>query len=427
MNRNGYLLTSAGIVLLAFAVREWFVLTALIPNPTQGDVSAYLRYAMHMALDGTFSQAMPPAPTVPDAFRSPGYPALLALLYLLPWDWYSAIHQAQVVLGAATVGCVIALGRQFMSAGWALMAGGLLAVQPHHVAATGAMLTEVLFGFTLAAGLLAAAVAMRRRSMPMSILAGAILGYAYLVNPVAAVIPPLLALVFWREGLARHALALALVAFVAVGGWAARNAAVDAQGDERAAINFVQGSWPEYHDLWKWGWRWPAKAKAHDAEVELIQQDREAGIQAVAERLSQDPTRYAHWYLSHKPFLLWDWEVRIGHGMAYTLEMRDTPLDSGILLGTTTIQWALNPLLFALAFCGLVVCLWQGGPARMVAVTVIALTAVHVLLQAEPRYSVPYRGFEFLLAFAALGFVNSLRTRSALTPQQSSLQPTMTG
>ena len=389
MGNRRFAMLSCLVVLVAFALREWFVLTMTVPEPNQGDVGAYLRYALHLAWDGTFSSAQGPA--IPDAFRSPGYPWLLRIL--LPDDswadgrWFAAIYQAQAVLGAATVAGVIALARKWMPPRYALLAGVLMALQPHHIAATGAILSEVLFGALLVGALLARGA-----------LAGGVFGLAYLTNPVIAPVPFVLA------ALKRDKAALAMVAVVciAIGGWAARNAVVDAQGG-RAAMNFVQGSWPEYHDMAKRPWQYQAKLAAMDRELAVIAQDAPAGVTQVAARIASEPGRYAAWYAS-KPFLLFDWDVRIGHGTVYTVRAKDTPLD-GPLLGLVVIQWFLNPLLFALAFCGLVLGVVRGGTERAVAVTVVVLTAIHVVLQAEPRYAIPYRSLELLLAVSALSYL----------------------
>jgi len=391
MEKRTFLILSALVVLLAFVVREWFVLTMVVPEPNQGDVGAYLRYALHLVWDGTFS--MNNWAAIPDAFRSPGYPMVLAALF--PSDgsapvWFARVYQAQVLLGTATVAMTIALARRFMPFGFALMAGLWMAVQPHHVASTGTLLTECLFGALLLGGLLAA-------SYERGWLAGLGFGLSYLTNPVGAVVPLVSAVSLQRK----QAVAMLLVVGVAIGGWAVRNAVVDAHGG-RAMINFVQGSWPEYHDTAKWPWRWPAKYEAINREVAAGE------VAPVVHRLAEDPARYAGWYAS-KPWLLFDWEVRIGHGMAYVVTMRDTPLDKPPLLMTTTLQWVLNPLLFCLAFCGIVLGLVRGGTEQMVALSVIALTAVHVLFQAEPRYSIPYRSLEVVLAFGALAYLDALR------------------
>lgn len=440
MTSRRFSLYAAAIVLLAFFLREWFVLVSWCPDPARGDAGAYLRYAQHLVFDGVFSSSEQGQPVVPDAFRGPGYPALLALFWRgepwvgSPW-WFVAIYQMQAVLGAATVACVIALGRLWLPAAWALAAGAMLAVQPHHIAATGAVLSEVVFGFAVMAGLLCAAYAWpqsfvrpfakgdiigvkltsRPASMPWAIAAGALFGYAYLVNPVIAFLPLLLVPIFWRAGMAKQGAAIALVSLLAIGGWAGRKAAVDAPGDGRAVVNFVQGAWPEYHDAWKL--QRMIRRADHErivAEMAVVQQH---GIAPVLDRLASDPVRYAGWYAS-KPYLLWDWDIRIGQGGVYSVLAENSPLDRMPMLAIVAVQVGLNGVVFALALLGIVLAFRRGGPAAMVAIAVVYVTAVHVVLQAEPRYSIPYRGLEMLLAVSAMQWLWSLRpqTQSKVDP-----------
>jgi len=398
MGKRNFILWAAVIVAVAFGLREWFVLTMVVPEPNQGDVGAYLRYALHLARDGTFSQTA--GPPVPDAFRAPGYPWMLRLL--LPDDnwsdgrWFAAIYQAQVLLGTATVAGVIALARRWMTPGFALLAGLLMAVQAHNIAATGEILTEVLFGALLVGALLA-------RSWG----AGGLFGLAYLTNPVIAPVPFVLA-ALKRD---RAALAMVAVLCVVIGGWAMRNTLVHAKGG-RAAMNFVEGSWPEYHDMAKRQWQYPTKLGTMNHEQAVFARDARAGLHLVADRLLSEPGRYAAWYAG-KPFLLFDWDIRIGQRTVFTVAMDDTTLD-GPLLGLVVVQWVLNPLVFALAFCGIVLGLVRGGTERTVAVTILVLTAIHTVLQAEPRYAIPYRSLEILLATSAIAYMTQAMPREAV-------------
>jgi len=416
MNRNPFLIAAVAIVLLALGLREYFVLTMTVPEPNQGEVGDYLRYALHMAWDGTFSNSE--GAPVPDAYRSPGYPTLLLLLFPGEWEsgrWFAAVYQAQALLGAATVAGVIALARLWLSRGFALIAGGLLAIQPHHVAATGALLPETLSGALIVAALLALACAVRRKHWPLGVLSGLLMGMGLLTTPILGMLPIVLLPLLWRQARA-PALAMAATALLMMGAWTLRNAVVHAEGSHWAAVEFVRGSWPEYHRVAKSPWRWPATDLAIRAETTAIQKSPADGLRQVAARMSKQPGRYARWYLS-KPWLLFDWEVRVGHGMIYVVTMRDTVLDRGAGLAMTVMQWKLNSLLFLLAFGGWIVALLRGGSSRLVAVAVLYFTVAHVVLQAEPRNAIPYRPLEILLALTAVAWVWTKLPGSAMRPQ----------
>lgn len=402
------------IVAGALLLREWFVCTAVFPAPEQGDVAAYVRYALHLLIDGTFSQAGDVRHPPPDAFRGPGYPVFLAMVHAtVGWDaWYGAVKHVQALVGAATVAAVIALGRQWLPPRWALVAGALLAVQPHHIAATGAMLVEVVFGFLIVIALLAATVAMRRRSLAQAALAGACLGAGYLVNPVLLLFAPVLFLVFWREGQAKSGAVMLAIVLLAAGGWWLRNASHGIRGDERAAMNLVQGSWPEYHAAWRAQRRDPAAAatvRMIDAEIRSMAEGDSAPMRR---RLLADPGRYAAWYLVGKPWLLWEWDIRLGAGGVNTLDVRESPLESGALGMLVALQRWVNPLLVLLALAGGVLSLRT--PGATVAWFVAYITVVHVVFQAEPRYAIAYRAELLLLAAAAMAWLEGAwRARAA--------------
>lgn len=394
MTRREGILAGA-VVLLALALREWFVLATAIVQPASGDVSSYMRYAIHMVLDGTFSEAGPGLPATPDAYRGPGYPLFIAAFYSPDWSqWWAAVAHAQAVLGAATVGIVVATARTFLPMRWAALAGVLLAVQPHHIAASAVMLSEVWLGFLLAAGVW---LAILRRPW----LAGMAFGLAYLTNPIAALLPAAMLPLFWRDGWKRDGVIVVAVAALAVGGWAARSAAHGLSGNDRAGVNLVQGAWPDYHAAAK---LYPLRSDYRQvmdsmhAEVALMKQSRADGLRSVAERIAAEPGRFALWYAVEKPYLLWAWDIKMGAGGVYTHHVKGSPLDGPLWL-LTAIQWALTPILFGLALLG---CIVSKGPARYVAVAFLYVTAVHVVFQAEPRYATAYRWAEVTMAAYAL-------------------------
>src|SRR4029450_7059473 len=115
--RFGLLLCLVG--LLAFAVREAFVLSTTVDAPIRGAIGDYVSCAWHLGTHGVFSTTPPPQVPVADAYRLPGYPWLIALgMWLWPQDpawtqlggWYPFVLQVQVVLGSLTVVLVALLG-----------------------------------------------------------------------------------------------------------------------------------------------------------------------------------------------------------------------------------------------------------------------------------------------------------------------------
>lgn len=411
------------VAIVAFALREHYVLATIVDIPIRGDIRDYVAYAWNLFNHGVFSHAAPSGDVpIPDAYRAPGYPWLLTLcMGLRPRGdhWYDVALQMQVLLGTGTVLLAMLLARQWLAPGWALLAGLLLAIWPHHIAATGALMSEIAFGFALVAALYCFAKGWNGGRHAWFAAAGVAFGYAYLVNPLIALFPPCLAAMTWWLK-RRKAAALLLVAFLlpvlALGLRNAQLPAVAKGGIGRATINFVQGSWPMYHAAHRHYYaKHPVAIEIMDEigrEAELMQRDPYAGLLAITQRLRQDPAGYAAWYLWQKPYLLWDWDIQLGAGSFYILEVKHSPLDTSPLLrGSAHALRAINPVLTILTLAvalGLLICGWRRAawvPAAATGAMAIYFTLLHTVLQAEPRYANAYRGIEVVLVVTALALL----------------------
>jgi hypothetical protein len=397
-----FVLGVIGVTAVALLLREWFVLAAVVEAPIRGDIRDYVAYAWNLLHHGVFSLAPPASEApAPDAYRGPGYPALLALaMWWAPRDdaWYHLALQAQAVLGALTSTIIIALCRHWLSRGVSLAAGALLAIWPHHIVATGALLSEVVFAFllTTAAWLAARTIASPGAPRGNGLVTGVVLAITCLVNSLALPLAAITAVLVWCRARRREAVTIALLPILALASWQVRNQLSVAQVDgtrSRVLTNLVQGSWPLYHAASNDRRREPMAERmmqAIEVEERLIDDDLAAGLREIGGRIADDPGYYLHWYLVAKPFLLWDWGVRIGAGDVYFHRVSNSPLETNASLhAIKTLLERLNPLLFALAACfvfamGAGVLLGRGqarGAALMVATWLAALTAIHVVLQ----------------------------------------------
>jgi len=185
----------------------------------------------------------------------------------------------------------------------------------------------------------------------------------------------------------------------------------------------VQGSWPEYLAAYNARFSDDIARKivaAEAAEETTFVANPKAGLALMRERLAQNPGYYLYWYIVQKPFLLWDWSVRVGWGDIYFLATEKSPYERLSVLRLIKNSFALlNPVFFALAaLCAfaLVVARWRGATTEfgltLVARLAVYVTALHVVFQAEPRYAIPYRAEEVLLAVTAGAWgVGKLRRR----------------
>jgi hypothetical protein len=435
--KSRFVLLACMVVLLAFVLREQFVLSGIVDYPIAGDVRDYFSYAWNLVHSGTFSRVPPDSgPVVADAYRSPGFPWLIAIcLRLWPQDptspmlgaWYPMALQLQVLLGTASVLLATLLARFCVSDAWALLAGLLLALWPHHIAATGTLLSEVAFGFALLAALYSSARAWKSDRKPWWVAGGVCFAYAYLINPLIVFFPLLVAAAAWWRGRRLHAAILALVFLLPVALLASRNAGIPPASDApigRVVLNFVQGSWPNYHAAHTRFYRHDPDAVAImggiDREARLLDRQPIDGSKAILSRFASAPLGYLRWYAWDKPWLLWDWSIRIGHGGFYFQDVRHSPLDRKPLREIFLGFKALNPVFSLLALLGSIAVLLArnvgiGTAPRMVAGLLCYLTWIHVVFQAEPRYANAYRGIEAIMVVIVLALVSGrliLRSRT---------------
>jgi hypothetical protein len=438
LDRLGPLLASV----LALGLRLWFVAAGTVEDALRrSDSFAYLQYALNLAYAHVYSMSHPgDGPLLPDSFRDPGYPMFLAGLMLLlgfGGKWYAAVLGLQALLGALTAGLAVRIARRWLSPAAALAAGMLVAVWPHNVAFSAYLLSETLCGFLLVLALWLGCRAGESGSRRAWFGAGLGFGLAAMVNAVVTPFAPLLALLYWRRRALAAPLALALLcgAMVLPAAWMVRGWTLQGaqSAGSRAAINLVEGSWPEYHAAYRGSLEHDPAAqdlmRRIGQEEALMQRSPGQGAAAIWARLRGEPGRYLAWY-AWKPALLWAWQIRMGWGDIYAY-----PVDHSIYLSNRAMPllealcFALNPLLFLLMALAALLVLPRpppaGGATGLYAVAALAVfeTLVFSLLQAEPRYSIPLRPLEMILAVSAVAELLRLRRARMLRHGQTAPSP----
>lgn len=406
--------------LLALFVRWYFVTHAQVLQPVYGDwgdAGHYYRYAWNLVHHGVFSSVAPGAATlVPDSFRDPAYPALLALGMVITDDfdrWYTLMIMAQVLLGAVTVTCAVLAIRDAMPT-W-LLAGAavVMTLWPHLVSIPAYLLSENLTAPLCAMTALALREAAMRRSAGFAFAGGLALACAALSNAVLTPVVVVLALAFaWKRSMPRRQLLVFVVASaVPLLSWGIRNAGIpgDLSPSMRAEINLVQGSWPTYHAATQLASvQDPIGLQTVDAinlEIANLHIDHVQGLKAIAERMGRAPGTYIAWYLS-KPALLWGWEIGLGSGDIYMYPTRNSPfITNPVMKAVEAAAYILNGIVAAMALAGLFIVARRRDPS--VALLTFAamaawVTVVYGVLQSDARYSTPYRPAEIALACVTL-------------------------
>ncbi|MGN6478650.1 hypothetical protein [Luteibacter sp.] len=415
--------------LIGALIRWYYVTHAQVLQPlalpnVRADAVDYYRYAWNLAHHGTFaSDPAGSASLHPSAYRDPGYPAFLAVLMLLTdrfETWYAAVLMAQVVLGGATVSVLLLAIRPRLPKIPLALTAALMAVWPHSVAMTSYVLSENLVAFLVALALLTARHAGKRGGMGAYAAVGGIVGLGALTNAVLAPVGVIVALLLaWQRVADRRALlALAICSLALPAAWGVRNLTMpfNATAAKRASMNLVEGSWPTFHAAYKLAMRGDDAGlktiRAIDDEIASFNQGAWHGLATMCERMCAQPMTYLTWY-ARKPVELWGWDIQVGQGDIYVYPTRESPfrnqpiwrlLENGCFL--------LNPLIMLLASLGAISSLLR-RPADPVesamAAIVLAITVVYTVLQAEPRYAVPFRGPE--IALAAIGSLALLRLK----------------
>jgi len=156
------------------------------------------------------------------AFRSPGYPALVAMCGASP----RVVRMAQAVIDTSTVLAIYLLARHWLDRQASLVAAGFVAFNPFLIFFSGLLLTETLFTAVLAWGLaLISWPKVTRRADAIHVLGLLPLAAAVITRPASAVLVPvacLLAGKFDRTLVPRVLAGLAIVC-VTLLPWAARN------------------------------------------------------------------------------------------------------------------------------------------------------------------------------------------------------------
>ncbi len=241
--------------------------------------------------------------SVPAFFRSPGYPAFLALVWLFTPDspWYALVVQAAV----AVVGLLILyhLAVRLVGGSWLpLLVTAVVALDPVRIMAAGRVLSETLFttlllGFLLLCTRLADAPHPARRLLG----AGTLLTAATFVRPTTYYLPVLVAIGLlaggrrWRWGWRKGGLAIGaflLPAVLLCGAWQVRNQ----QQVHTSSFAGVQD-----FNLY-FVWAAPAFAADQGRPAEAVRQEFKHDVGTISNRAGQEhrvPARYptvGSWY-----------------------------------------------------------------------------------------------------------------------------------
>jgi len=402
----------------ATAIRIQYLASTEVISPIRADAAQYTRYAINLALNGSFSVENPAqTPVTPDSFRSPGYPLFMSLFVLLKGEqyFYWPLILSQILLGGLMPLLTYMIAIRFLPFLWAVIGAILVTISPHLISISIYCLTESISGVALLAVIWMLSLAAKRKSLFCFFLAALACGYAYLINETFLFLPYLFAgavIIRYAKKRCRSAWR-PIFLFVAIFSlfpitWHIRNhvnVPREALKDTTRAISAMShGAYPDF---------------MHTSEANRYYMHREDPRQPefgsslssffsiLAERTLEQPLKYLTWYLIKKPVYLWKWDIAQGQG---DIHIYPTPksLYTASPLAEISRQSmrVLHPLFIILAFLSLPLAglqFYRGNQdgdiqiaAAFVLITFAYYTLLHVVFVPWPRYSIPLRPMLYL-------------------------------
>ena len=153
------------------------------------DQIGYTRLGEVLATHWLFTRYPDASTFVPEVIRTPGYPAFVALVYLVAGPGHLAVAVAQAVVFAALAMLVYALARKVTTEHVALGAALLTALYPTFPYFGALVLTELWTTFVATAAMLVCLHALQSRRALYFALAGALFSITTLVRPVFVLLP----------------------------------------------------------------------------------------------------------------------------------------------------------------------------------------------------------------------------------------------
>ncbi|WP_146617629.1 hypothetical protein [Rhodoplanes serenus] len=425
-------LVKVGLAIVIGLVAGWFRATTVAETEParpaiRADAVEYYLSAYNLVHLGIYSRspgslANPPRPVVPDGYRPPGLPLMIAP-FMAMWPDHdgilSRVQVVNVVLGAGTAMATFAAAAAVLPLTAATAVGLAVAASPHLVAFSVYMLTETPAAFLVALVLAVAALGVPGggpwRRMLFFLALGALIGLLALFRPIFLAFAPVAGLAFLgRRQVLWAMLFVSLGAAGVVSPWLIRNAvSVPANsGDaDLVATTVLDGSYRgyRYNDDPK-TFPYPRFA---DPNFEAARKSLGLAWPQVRDRIAADPAGMIAWYLLEKPAFLLQWSNVDGVGDVFVYAVERTPFRSDLVFRAVhDIYEIAHPVVLLLA--GLAaVAVWTplvrfAGPpdrrhvVRLASLLLVFLVVAHIPFFTATRYAVPVFPALYLLAVVPL-------------------------
>lgn len=413
-------LTSVGAFLRLTAVEQ-----TNVDRPLRADALEYYLTAYNLRHGGIYSRSPgvlvnPPAKVVPDAYRPPGVPLLIAAVMTQRSGPAEVVHRMQIInifLGMATVAAIFVTAAAILPLSAAIVVGLLVACSPHLVSFAVYVLSETPATFLIAALLAISAVALPYRAGTRTaffLMLGAVIGCLSLFRPAFLAFAPFLALAYPERRDKWHCLLFGcLGAAIVVAPWFIRNAMNVPHTDEPTllAATMFEGSYPGFvyqgnKATFPYGGRSDPIFNAAEKSVALT-------LKEVTTKIAENPLAMSAWYLFEKPVYLFQWDNIDGVGDVFIYPIRSTPFRNNEFFRTIHGTFYYGHLaVLVLAIIGAIAA-WlplakrqlspDNCPTLRIASLMLAFVyLVHIPFFVATRYAVPIFPAIYLLAVFAI-------------------------
>lgn len=416
----------------------------VVVTPIRNDAMDYVSYAYNLKNFGVYSsssawatEAQETAAVLPDAKRPPGYPLqLLPLLNGTPdMEFVRRATYSQAWLSTFTIILSCAFAWRLLGLWPGIVVALFVSLSPHLAIFVSYLLSETSFALLLCvAATTAVGWAMardKRRACAWALATGMALGMCSLIRPTLDQLPwVMLLLCLVLPALRAHRVAATLVAcgfLLVMSPWLVRNwVSVGSLGDSRLMTSTLHhGSYPGFmyeNDPSTRGYPYRADPRTPEVEVSLG-----ATVAEVARKFRSEPVAHVTWYLVGKPVQFLAWEMIEGWGDIYTYPVYQSPHASDPTFGLVrSLMRGLHAPLGIAGVLGAILVLspwarrfWSDGPLwglRVCAFIFLYAIGVHMVGAPFPRYSVPFRPIQYLMAvsfgIAMVRAAGELRQRS---------------
>ncbi len=413
------------LVLTATYFRSIAVRDTQVDIPIRADALDYYVTAYNITHNGIYSRspgnlANPPTELIPDAYRPPGLPLIIAGFMNLWPQHDQIIKRVQFVnigLGIATVALIFWCASLVLPLPGAVVVGALAAASPHLISMTVYILTETAAAFfvTLSLAITALALSGKARIKAASYFAlGISIGILTLFRPVFLAFIPVMVLAFPSRSERRKALVFSCLGVgLIVGPWFIRNAISVPPGDSPSllASTMLESSYRGY--IYAGNPSTFPYGGFRDPSFNFTRQSIFRTLNSIMNKIAADPIGMMKWYFFEKPRYLFQWDNIDGIGDIFVYPILRTPFrDNGVFASVRSIFYYLHPFIMTL---GLVGCAlpWVRTAAkiipqemitllRMASLMLIYLYLIHLPFFNATRYAVPLFPVIFLLAVSMI-------------------------